>query len=411
MKYLRFLLDLPIFTKVEVNRTCQIMAWMFALVAVGTVVGFLFIPLSNVYFAIAAICLIYILTLGRISVDGKMVTLYIVFGISAFLISDDFFNPRARYLLFLVMTLICSPCISSPMAIAFRSLVFRNVLVLSSFLTIGSFIGYFFGINYMPYRMSGVDLIGNVTNAGIFSGLYTHSMLMGAFSVFVALMFLNSFLADRKRIFIVMFFMSAAAVVLSASRAAILSLVVPIIFSLLFMKSIDGSKKRIMGLLVVVSIVTIPVADKFSAGLMQKQRRNVEAGGTLNSRESKWNARFEEFFDNPVWGIGFCTIDKKFSEDYDLEGGVETGSTHLSILSMTGIVGFIPYLFLLFAAFKSIKNEYKLDAKFRYCFFLAMITHATFEGYALYAGGVMCFLFWLSIALCYDYKEIKNKTC
>lgn len=411
MKFLRSLLDLPIFTKVETNKTCQILAWMFAFVAVGTVTGFLFVPLSNVYFAISVICLMYILTSGRKSVNGMMVALYITFGISTLLASDSFFNPKGRYLLFLLITLVCSPCISSPIVVAFRSLVFRNVFVLSSCLTIGSFVGYFGGINYMPYHMGRTDLVGNVTNVGIFSGLYTHSMLLGPFSAFTALLFLYSFLASRKKIYIAMFFMSAATVVLSASRAATLSLVVPIIFSLLFMKSIGDSKKKLIGLLVTVSIVAIPIADKFSTGVMQKQQGNIESGGTLNSRESKWNARIEEFCNHPVFGIGFCTVDKKRSEDYGLGGGVETGSTHLSILSMTGLVGFIPYFVLLFAAFKSIKNEYALDAKFRYCFFLIMITHATFEGYALYAGGFMCFLFWLSIALCFDYKYIKNMNC
>ena len=75
---------------------------------------------------------------------------------------------------------------------------------------------------------------------------------------------------------------------------------------------------------------------------------------------------------------------------------------------MTGVVGMIPYLCVLLSAYKSVRRDGSIVAKMRMYMFLAMITHAMFEGYALYAGGFLCFIYWLMIGHCADYKEMKS---
>jgi O-antigen ligase len=401
-----FFTELPIFASVKFTKACQVLAWIFAIVAVSNVAGFITLPVGGIYIMLCGVCLIYILVCGGLKFNGLYVIMYIAFGISALLASEPFFNSKIRYVLFLCVTLLCTPCISSSTAIAFRSLACRNILVLLTFLTIGSFIGYFFGINFTHVSQDALVVFSSSTN---FGGLYAHSMLLGPLSTLVALVFLNVYMLYRKKLFIVLFFAAASAVVMSASRGATLALVVPIAYLLFFMKDWRGGRKNLIGLLVMVSIIAVFVGDRFAVGLINKQQNNVEAGGTFNSRESKWNNRLQEFEENPIWGIGFCAVDLQHYKDYNEAGGIEPGSTHLAILSMTGLVGMMLYLIVLFVAYKSVRKYESVVAKMRMCLFLAMITHAIFEGYALFAGGFLCFIYWLVIGQCEDYKVMKKQ--
>lgn len=397
--------DLPVFENIDATPNTKRLAWLFSLVAVSTVAGFIPPVIGNFYIPISCVCLLFVLLCGGIKMNWLYVVMYIAFGMSALFASAQLFNSNIRYLLFLVITLLCTPCISSSTSVAFRSLVYRNMLFLFAILTIGSFFGYFLGVNYM--RTLSPEIIFDVTKAGRFGGLYGHSMLLGPFSVLVALVFMNAYMACHKKILIVLFFISASAVIMSASRGATLALAVAVTYLFFFMKDIGNSRRSLIGLLLITAMVAIPIADRYTAGLLEKQQGNIETGGTLSSRESKWNNRIQEFKDNPILGVGFCAVDIQNYEDYNDFGGVEPGSTHLSILSMTGIVGIIPYLLVLIVAYKSVNREDSVIAKLWLSLFVAMITHAMFEGYAMFAGGLMCFVYWLTIGCCVDYRTLK----
>lgn len=404
-KYLQLLLNLPVFVPVEATKTCKNMAWLFSIVAVASVAGF--VPMAGMFYIPTCIlCLLYLFSCGGIKFNAKYLALYLAFGLSALMATEPLFNSRVRYLLFVGVTLLCTSCISSRTAFAFRNLVGRNLLFLLSLLTIGSFFCFFLGINFMRLY-PGVSL--DVTTAGIFGGLFSHSMLLGPLAALVALMFLNAYLVDNQKVYILLFFLSAAAVIMSASRGATLALAVPIVYLFLFMKDRGKSRSRLVGLLMLAAVAAIPAGEKMASGLMEKQQGNVEAGGTFNSRNSKWENRMEEFKENPVLGIGFCSVDLRNTEDYNTAGGVEPGSTHLSVLSMTGILGFIPYMLLLAGAYLCVRREASPVAKLRMSFFLAMAAHATVEGYGLYAGGFLCFMYWFVIGSCYDFKTLKAR--
>lgn len=403
-KVMTFFKNLPVFAHVETTRSCQFIAWIFSIVAVSVVVGFIPFPVSLYYLPISSICLLYILLGGVKKVNGMYVALFVAFGLSALFAEEPIFNSKVRWGLFVMVSLLCSPCISSERAVTFRALITRNILTLLTLLTVGSFFCYFLGVNYM--RTTANEL-HDLSSAGIFGGLYLHSMLLGPCSVLVAMIFLNSFMVERKKLYILLFFISAATVVLSASRASTFALGVPIVYSLFFMKD-WGSRKNLIGLLLVALILGAPMAEKIIGGLMEKQQRNIEMGGTLSSREGKWDARIKEFQEHPITGIGFCAVDTKNTDDYNSYGGVEPGSTHLSVLSMTGILGLIPYIMVLLAAYKAVRRDESAKAKIRMCLFLVMITHATFEGYGLYAGGFLFLMFWLMIGQCEDYNIMKS---
>lgn len=406
-RILGFFTSLPVFAPVYAPKRCVSLSWLFAIVAVGTVCGFLFFPLSNIYFGVNLICLIYILQKGGLKLNPKFVMLYIAFGLSALLASEPLFNSKVRFALFVLISMVCSPCIQSDIAVRFRALACRNLIILFSCLSIATFFCYFLGINFMPMNINRPDLIGTVDGqAGTFSGLFAHSMLMGPLAALTSLLFFNAYLNNKKKIYIILFLIGAMTTMLSASRGATMSLVIPVAYSLLFSRKGKGA---ITSLLIVSAFLAIPVADRVTAGLKEKQAGNVEAGGTFNSREGKWNNRLDEFYSSPLWGVGFCAVDTKHVDDYNMGGGIEPGSSHLSVLSMTGILGFLPYLLILLSAYRAVRRKGNEVANFRLCMFLSCMTYGIVEGHALFAGGFLFLIFWISIAQCSDYLYLSRR--
>lgn len=142
-KYLLFLTHLPVFSEVNAPKSCSYLAWLFAAVAVSTISGFLFFPTSILYFATCMLCLLYILKEGRIQWNGKFILLYVTFGISALMANTPLFNSQMRFGLFIMITLVCSPCIQSDIAVKFRTLACRNLLILFGIMSIASFFAIF----------------------------------------------------------------------------------------------------------------------------------------------------------------------------------------------------------------------------------------------------------------------------
>lgn len=262
----------------------------------------------------------------------------------------------------------------------------------------------------MPLHISRADLVNVVDGqAGTFSGLFVHSMLMGPLAALTSLLFFHVYLYNKKLIYIILFLIGALATFLSASRGAVMSLVLPIVYSLLFSNKARG---KVAWLLIVSAILAIPVADRVTTGLIEKQQGNLSAGSTFSSRQSKWDNRWDEFNSSPLLGVGFGAVDPKYTNDYNANGGIEPGSSHLSVLSMTGLLGFIPYLLIILSAYNVVRrNKRDVVAGFRLSMLLSCMLYAIVEGHALFAGGFLFLMFWISIAQCSDYVYLLKRRC
>ena len=230
---------------------------------------------------------------------------------------------------------------------------------------------------------------------GTFSGLTVQSMMLGPLSAMAAMLFLNEFQLHPKKIYIVLFIMASLSAFFAASRGALLALVVPVIYSIL----LERNKK--IGLLVVIAMLAIlPFAEFVLEGVINKN------GGTeinIGSRQLKWDCRIDEFKSSPLLGVGFSSIDPNGADDFNrLTGQIEPGSSHLSVLSMLGGLGFFVYLIIVLTAFIRVRNSNNPNAGFLMCILLIYLVHLTFEGYIFGAGGMLCYVFWLVIGLCFD---------
>lgn len=402
-----YFLNLPIFIKVDAPRMCQFLAWLLAFTAASTAVGPIhFIP-QNVHYGVCGLCIVYLFLQGGITANGGFFALYFAMGVSALFCEYAVFKSVPRFILFLMVTLAVSPCIVSDISLKFRALLCRNLIIFLIIATLGSFIAYFAGINYMQNLYTGSA--GDVSRSGLFGGLLLHSMLLGPIAAITSLAYFNIYQEKKDYRSIFFFLVAAAVTALSASRGSVIALAIPVAYSLFMMRNVNGMKKRIIWILIITTIASIPLSDRFTAGLKQKQENNEKKGGTLNSRTNLWNKRIAEFKSSPMWGVGFAAVDPEIDETYDKKRGiVEPGSSHLAVLSMTGLLGFVPYIGIIIFSFMAVRGDKDGASRFRRCALIAFMVHGMVEGYALAGGSPLCFLYWLFIGQCVDYKKMED---
>lgn len=402
-----YFLHLPIFFDVDAPPMCRFLAWLLAFTAASTAIGPIHILPQNVHYAVCGICIIYILLQGGITANGGFFALYFAMGASALFCEYAVFKSIPRFILFLMVTLAVSPCLVSDISLKFRTLLCRNLMLILILASLGSFAAYFLGINYMNNIYTGT--VGNISNTGLFGGLFLHSMLLGPIAAISALAFFNIYQDKKDYISIFLFLIASATTTLSASRGAFIALAVPVAYSLFMMRNVDGMKKRIIWVLIITTIAAIPVSDRFTSGLRNKQKNNEEEGGTFSSRNELWSYRIEEFKSSPLWGVGFAAVNPEIDETYDKKTGtIEPGSSHLAVLSMTGLLGFVPYIFIIIYSFMAVKGDKNGASRFRRCVLITFMVHGIVEGYALAGGSPLCFLYWLFIGQCVDYKKMEE---
>lgn len=394
------------------SKTCRNFALITALLALASVCGFISFYLEPLYYGVLFINLIYFISVGKNRINPAFLFLYIVLIINVSLVNiPPFFKPAQRLILFMLVTLTTSSVLQSELALQFRRLLFKYVIFGLSILSIGSFFCFFLGINMMSRRnigMTDFDVYSN--NGGWFSGLTTHSMMLGPISMIASLFFFVLYLQKQSKGYLILFFTTIMSAVFASSRSALLGIAVAILYCLFFGHLNPLMKRRLIGMLAFCSILTLPISDVAFKGVINKQQQRSSQNSSLNSRQDKFDYRIAEFKSSPILGVGFCAVDINGGDGYgERDGRIEPGTSHLSVLSMTGLLGMAAYLILLYQAFSHPLKTRSVHSLFVLLCFIAMFTHAWFEGYVFSAGGFLAFLYWLIIGQCIDCEETDNE--
>lgn len=400
----------PLFQNIEAPSIGKALAWLMAIGSVGAVCGFMPFWMQSIYFVALALSLGYIL-IGGIQINGRYFVLYIVLILNVLILPiDPVFNSKTRLLLFIIVTVVVSSAFTTMRAVVFRNMVFKNILIQCSILVPISCLFRFLGLNYARMVVfSDMSMQEQVASVGLFGGVFQHSMMLGPIAAVVAVYFFFAYQSyGQKKIYIVLFIMSVLACFFSASRGAVLSMIVPIVFAVLSGQGDAGTKKKTKMIVIVAILAILPFANSVFNGIVEKQQRNVEMGSTFGSRHDKFTYRWNEFTSSPLMGVGFASIDPNGGDDYGLDGTIEPGSSHMAILSMTGIVGVLCYLALIIFAYCCVKGEDNTSARFRKALLIAMLLHGCWEGYVFSGGGFLCLLYWIIVGQAIDYKYLKK---
>lgn len=374
---------------------------LFGLVAISPALGF--IPSTQSLYYVLLVFTFLLSLKNHKQTTGLCFIFFIACLVSIVLNASKIapvFTPWTRLGLFAIVFSVGSPLMQSEKSRDYRLKILHIMVLMCVLIAVGSFVGYFFGINYM--RVLNDD--SYINTAGIFGGLTRQSMLLGPMSGIGTVYCGYKALTTKSKLYWLIAIPCAACTMFSASRAAFLSAIAGIL-AVTYAYSRSGVQfiKTFVSVLIVGSL-TFPLWNSALDGLEEKNERNISSGSQISSREGKWDNRIEEFHSSPLCGIGFCTVDPKYTEDYNYNGGIETGSSWLSVLSMTGLCGFIPFCILVYQAIVNVWKRRTRESALLMGLIAFVLLHMLAEGYIFFGGSSLCFLAWLIIACSYDNK-------
>ena len=358
-----------------------------------------FIPsIGAIYYLIMLFALFIMLNKSsQIRMSGIMIWLYVACIMS--IIFNDipaFFHPYMRFVSFFIMTALLSPFIVSVTFTCFRIQTFSTIMGLLQYVIIGSILFRIVGLGY---------------EKGYFQGMTSHSMILGPFAALAALFCVYQLLANSKGWKRKLFYFSLLACALfcvlqAASRTAFIGCIVSIlIFLLIYYRHNLPRYIKIIASIGLILALTFPFWSQYLDKLLEKNQGS-SSELSMDSRAEHWQERIREFKRSPIIGIGFAAIDSNSQEGstFSDDGKVETGSSWLCSLSMTGILGFIGIVFIFISSFLKVwklRHVTPLLSSFLFAVLFFWILHMVAEGYIYAGGSVLFFCVWLLMGVIY----------
>lgn len=363
---------------------------------------------GSLYYVFMLAALLYMILKERISSRVlAMPGLYLACLLSVW-INDipTFFQPYQRFLTFLMITLLVSPAIYNDVFTRFRSQVFVTIIWLLRYVIIASVI---------------YGLMGGGSIPMYFQGVTNHSMVLGPFAALCSLFSIYQLLANSqdeqgkkvKMFYGILLLLSLYCLLQAASRAAFWGTLVSVaVFWAVYYRNELGRYLKAIIVVCTVLVLTFPIWNRYMDKLEMKNRGNTSELN-INSREEHWEQRWNEFNSSPFWGIGFSSVDTNASmgSNFSQDGKVETGSSWLSILSMTGLFGFVAFLSIFIIALKRawyMWYETPLLSGFLIAILCFWTLHMMAEGYIYAGGNSLAFCVWLTLGVIYGVTSNKD---
>lgn len=371
----------------------------FMLVSNSTVL----LPLrwGMMYYAILLAATIYILLSGIVKINMTMIALYVVCILSIVCNEfPDFFKPWPRLGTFAMLTAVVAPTFAGRKAAAFRVQMFSSTLFLLAIVTVISIQMLLTGARY---------------DKGLFHGATVHSMIMGPVAA-TGMLYCVYQLQYQHRWrwvkwgLIAIIAGSMLCILQTASRAALISAVLAF-FAFLVFRDIRRSGKLIKNLCIISLALTLSYPLWQSYTLIMREKNGGEAL-VLNtdSRKGYWRQRIDEWQSSPIIGMGFSIVEaEKAGESLDIRtGSTETGSSWLSVLSMTGILGFAcvagVFISAVYRAWKLLSHSAPVGA-FLLSMMIFFIFHMMAEGYIYAGGNFLNTQIWLLLGTIYSISQ------
>lgn len=375
------------------------------------------IPYSSVLYYILLTFLALLSIAQHQEVSGSAVLFIFICGLSILLGNPSpIFNSWLRLGLFALLLMAYFPVFRSNYLDNLRARAFPLMLIILGFTSVGSFIAYFLGINYMT---NGFGIFANsvtVDSAGWFGGLTYHSMMLGPICA-IALTFFVWFIIEKAKTMrmkwgiSLLAFITICCMMLTASRSANAAGIIGVIIILFLNYHTRLGKIAQIAIIIVAGIFALsPIYMPYADKVLSKQMNNAASGSTFASRADRWEHRMEEFSEYPVFGYGFVAIDTKNVGEYMPSTGIiEPGSSWLAILSMTGIAGMACFLTMFLSTCSKLYNVFRYDddkwALLHLGILAVFSVHFIAEGYVFSGGGALCFLFWFFFGCAYSFAR------
>jgi len=360
-------------------------------------------PISNIifYILLISVSLVFLIESHYAKFDFKFIILllFIVFG----LVINDIpavFNAEIKFISYFLVIMTCSSLFYSNSITTLRTMLFSSLSNVSILICVLSFFGLITGL--IP-RNNPNEV------AGGFSGLYTNSITFGCLLGVTILISIDKIYNNKslkvRNVFSLLVLVFLYELIISGSRAALGSMLFGALIYIVKINNfslIKFFRKNFVYifLLLLVFVIIIFKNDSLLSAILNKNEASSSNNDVFYSRRALWDSRINEFWQSPIFGIGFNTVDLSSSHGLHEESGtIESGSSWLFILSSLGIVGFLIYFWIIFVSF--IKNL--LFVTLRRCdvIYLSIlaffILNMSFEGYVFATSNVLTYYLFLSL--------------
>lgn len=305
------------------------------------------------------------------------------------------FKSEFRLISFFIMTFAIGPINESLKSCEFKLDLFRLLNKIIFYGTIVSFLGYLLHFP-MFYNASG------------FSGFTNHSMTMSSIGGIAFIICLKLFLDEvknnnRARKYGLMCASISALLVclLGASRSALGATFIALLFYLWYYVSDVKKFIRYLTFITLIALFCYPIWNPYTEMVRKKTEDRELMGGQFSSREALWKARISEFESDPIFGIGFASVDLN-TTDVRENGGIEPGTSWLFLLSSVGLLGTLFFSILMFRPiikFMFNPNRYPPEVLFVITLLVWRCVHLIAEGYIMASGDFSFLHLWLLLAL------------
>lgn len=348
------------------------------------------------------ICFVWSLLIDKQLNISTQLLAFVIIAFMGILIKQPpaYYRSVERLLMFVINIAFLSPLFISPTLLKLRRNLFGVFLISIKCIVIASFIAYLLGIN-----MANKSIANDVYWG--FGGITSQSMLLAPCCAICFLEYVWKILFRKdegwyKYLNWLILLISLWLMFAAGSRGCIMATVCALFPLVYYYKQKQTFFIRLF-LIVAIAILTVPQKyyDQATYSIARKQLSAQKRGSVTSSRDEKWTARWEEFKEEPILGVGFASQTHFSSDDIlwwiQKTGGLEPGSSWLAVLAMTGICGFLALL--AFNLRLSLELLYKYQEQKRRIYMLAVfiffIIHGMIEGWILYAGNFVFFAYWL----------------
>lgn len=303
-----------------------------------------------------------------------------------------------RFCLFFVMLVLLSPLVDSRSLRQFRSYLWRYTVLLCQLVVILSLVLYLVTLMTCGKGRLFLAVCNPIT-------LSTVSAIVG---VILSYRLIKNY--SKCSIWILTFdivslFASILLMIWAGSRSAVIGFTVAEIY--IFATCFRYWKAARMVIIAIVASVFLSsmMGGDVTFRVVKKFEIAREHNSIIFSRKQLWLARIDEFLESPVVGVGFANV-TRYSTLYDNEvvkfadpdKNIEPGSSWLNVLSTTGIIGFAILACFNIRLLREVRRRRRagdMDVVECGALLLFFIAEGFFEGWMLYAGSFLFFIYWL----------------
>lgn len=251
-----------------------------------------------------------------------------------------------------------------------------------------------------------------------FAGIFINPNAIGVYAVVLTPIALWSFLCTRRRLALFLLVLVGTALVLSQSRAGIISVLLGSAYFLMLYQR--RYRHTVMLMLVFLVGCLFLYAELFGSSIIEQYFR-FETLSTGGGRLEAWKEVLRLIGLRPWWGYGFGTEDqlfRRFDIMFQEHNGAYVHNSYIGLVSQLGLVGaFIFYVPLIsFFFYRTVQlnrmaagEELWLAAAIQGSIFGGLV-NVFFESWLYSAGNAFTFSFWTFVILSYHLSQKRSGT-